>query len=280
MKHTIFYNGNSLTADSLGAELNSVKIRGKERLYQGDGVWHGHAPVLFPVCGKCSMIVGGKDYGIPFHGFARQAEFTLEEKTDDSLTFSLESNESTLKVYPFGFKFFVVYKLTGGGVKVAFRVENTGDKPITFSLGGHESYLLDKNVGDFKIEFNEEQNLSRYAFNGVLSARPTKKYVDMKEFSLPEKYLATGKTVIFSGVTTKNVLLKRLDGTPMAKIDVAGFDNLLLWQPTGEKCICVEPWLTLPDSAKTIAVEFKDKKGAITLNKGESKTFIRNIEYY
>ena len=151
---------------------------------------------------------------------------------------------------------------------------------MAFSLGGHESYLLDKNVGEYKIEFSEEQSLSRYAFNGILSARPIKKYAGLTEFSLPKKYLATDKTVIFSGVKAKHVMLKTLSGTLVAKIGVSGFDNLLLWQPTKAKCICIEPWLTLPDSANTVGMEFRGKKGVISLKTGESKVFVRNIEYY
>ena len=33
----------------IGAELVSVKLNGKERLWQNDnGGWDGHAPILFP----------------------------------------------------------------------------------------------------------------------------------------------------------------------------------------------------------------------------------------
>ena len=38
---------------TMGAELQSVKLNGKERLWQGDPkFWTGRAPILFPVCGS------------------------------------------------------------------------------------------------------------------------------------------------------------------------------------------------------------------------------------
>ena len=39
----------SVTVNSLGAELNSVKKDGKEMLWQNyDGSWAGHSPIMFP----------------------------------------------------------------------------------------------------------------------------------------------------------------------------------------------------------------------------------------
>ena len=48
---------------SLGAELVSVRYQGKERLWQNEnGGWAGHAPILFPYAGRCSVKVDGKVY--------------------------------------------------------------------------------------------------------------------------------------------------------------------------------------------------------------------------
>ena len=51
----------------LGAELVSVVHNGKERLWQNEnGGWSGHAPILFPHCGKCTVNVDIKEVHVIF----------------------------------------------------------------------------------------------------------------------------------------------------------------------------------------------------------------------
>lgn len=280
MKYTLCYQGNSITVSSLGAELLSVKICGNERIYQGDGAWKGHAPILFPVCGKCSMIVDGVSYDVGFHGFAKKSEFTLVDQTTDSVSFSLCSDENTLKIYPFEFRFTVKYVLKANGIIVSYSVENTGDKTMWFSIGGHESYLLDQPICNYELYFDEKQNALRYSFSDYLSDSPVESHDGMSYFCLPEKYLAGGNTVIFKNVQAEKVILKSMDNVRVAEIGIKPFSNLLIWQPQGERCVCVEPWSTLPDTKAAATTEFKDKEGVIKIEQGEIKKIDREIKYF
>lgn len=88
---------------TLGGALSSIKDKeGVEYLWQGDPTyWSGQAPVLFPICGSVrndTVLYDNEDGSqkegkIPRHGLVRKKEFTLEEQTDNSVTFAIEDDE-------------------------------------------------------------------------------------------------------------------------------------------------------------------------------------------
>ena len=152
----------SLTVDTLGAELKSLKKGNNEYIWCGDeNVWGSTAPILFPICGALKddvMHYGGKEYNVPKHGFANHNEFTLSEKTENSITLSFSSNENTLKIYPFDFIFSVKFELNDNKLNVYYIVENTSNKNMYFSLGAHEGFALDGGVEGAKVEANVVKN--------------------------------------------------------------------------------------------------------------------------
>ena len=90
-----------------GAELQSIRKDDYEYLWQGNPeYWGRRSPVLFPIVGsvweKCFR-VDGKVYEMGQHGFARDCDFELMDKTDNSLTYILKSSNDTKEKYPFDF---------------------------------------------------------------------------------------------------------------------------------------------------------------------------------
>ena len=85
----------AISVNTHGAELSSIfnKKKNKEMLWQGDpDFWGRKSPVLFPVVGKYKngkTTYEGKEYQSGQHGFARDSEFTLVEKTENKLSFEL-----------------------------------------------------------------------------------------------------------------------------------------------------------------------------------------------
>ena len=79
----------TIEVSSHGAELSSLKCGDTEYLWQADpAYWKRHSPVLFPIVGslwngKCR--IGGKEFEMSQHGFARDMDFTLVSKTDNEL---------------------------------------------------------------------------------------------------------------------------------------------------------------------------------------------------
>ena len=82
MQYTIKNTHLSLTVDSLGAQMTSIKNEaGEEMLWQADkSVWGYHAPMLFPWVGKMKegkFFVEGEEFAAANHGFIRNVEHTL-----------------------------------------------------------------------------------------------------------------------------------------------------------------------------------------------------------
>lgn len=90
-----------------GAELTSIVANDKEYLWQADPkFWGRHSPVLFPQVGRVWNNVyrhEGKEYQLGQHGFARDRDFQLTYEEDNAVIYALESDEESLKVYPFPF---------------------------------------------------------------------------------------------------------------------------------------------------------------------------------
>ena len=70
------------------------------------------------------------------HGFARDMEFTLVQQEADSLTFALEDNAETSAKYPFHFRLTITYTIVDNRLQVTWKVDNTNDRVMYFSIGG------------------------------------------------------------------------------------------------------------------------------------------------
>ena len=168
--------------ESFGAELKSLvnKATGQEYMWEADpAYWGKTSPVLFPFIGKlegAGYKYGGKDYAIEKHGFARDMEFSCVEQKTDCITFFIESNEITLKKFPFPFYLEISYELRGNTVTEKWRVTNRGEKPMYFSMGGHPAFacpLMKEGVRAYRrtdcfIKLYNDK-LEAYDGNAVLS---------------------------------------------------------------------------------------------------------------
>lgn len=149
--------------DSFGAELKSVKLKGNDREYMwyaDKKYWGRTSPVLFPFVGSLKnkeYVAKGNKYPMGQHGFARDMEHALVEKSDNSIWFELKSNGETLSKYPYEFALKIGYELIDNAVKVLWEVENKAAEVLPFSIGAHPAFIcpgtgLDSKDG-YKISF-------------------------------------------------------------------------------------------------------------------------------
>lgn len=282
MMYTIKSKELEVQIDDFGAELVSVKLQGKERLWQNDnGSWSGHAPVMFPACGSCDIVVNGKKYPHFLHGFARKNTFAVSDVSGSSATFTLCSSEETKTLYPFDFIFSITYAVEGATLKVTHTAKNTGDGTLYCSFGAHESYALDTALDNYRLVFEKEEVLDSLIHNncGVLTGE-VKKFGKSDTLALPVEFLENGNTAIFSGIRSGFVTLETLQGKKEATISLEGFDNLLLWHSDGSQMICIEPWQNLPDYDGKTDIELSKKKGLTAVKSGEEYTLTRTVVYY
>ena len=146
MRYTLENEILAVEIDSFGAELRSIRRKADdfEYMWQADPrYWGRTSPVLFPFVGvpkDKEYRYAGKTYPMGQHGFARDMEFTLEHSENTKIWFALASTEETLAKYPFAFRLHIGYELCGNEVKVLWKVENTDDKPMYFSIGAHPAF--------------------------------------------------------------------------------------------------------------------------------------------
>lgn len=248
--------------NSLGAEVKSVlKKNGyKEYMWYGDSKYWGRtSPVLFPFVGSLKnkkYTYEGIDYPMGQHGFARDMEFELSERTSDSITFTLNSNEDTLKKYPFNFVLKISYILNKTELTVAWKVENPNDRNLYFSIGAHPAFLCpihgEKDKTGYKLCFDGKAEMIHHG-----NTRDTGLALMDESISLP---LESGKatitadffdrcTYMFEGNQTNIVGIEDSDGNRY--VDVC-FDTPLfaIWSPEEKNApfICIEPWYGRCDS--------------------------------
>jgi galactose mutarotase-like enzyme len=258
------------TIKPFGAELCSLKNRGGEEfIWQAGSAWAKHSPVLFPIVGQLNnntYRVGGQEYHLPRHGFAREREFSLIETADHHAHFLLQADRTTRLIYPFDFRLMLDYRLTGKTLRLTYIVENNGGVPLPFSLGAHPAFNW-RRTRDMSLIFAcVEPAPIRRLNDGLLSDRlfPTPVIGNLLPLS---DALFLDDAIIFDHIQSR--------GVQFGKLHVAWCDAmpyLGLWTKPGADFLCIEPWAGYSDPAG-FSGEFKDKPGVATLAAGTSAEF-------
>lgn len=264
-----------------GAELQSIVKDGKEYLWQGDPVyWGRRSPVLFPIVGRVwgdKYRYKGAEYAIGQHGFARDVDFRLVSRADNSLVYRLEASPGTMQKYPCDFRLDIEYVLDGNTVEVRWTVENTGKERMDFQIGAHPAFYFP----DFAPEsdrrcffsFDRDGDL-KYTVPVDKGCSGTDEYVLERD---PEGYMAVDTatfdcdTYTFENSQLRKVTLCGIDRRPYVSLE---FNTPLvaLWSPmkAHRDCpfVCIEPWYGRCDRVGFDG-EFQDREWMWHLEAGE-----------
>lgn len=264
--------------DSKGAEIISIKDKKDNLEYlwtAQEKYWARHAPILFPIVGKVKnnmYKIDEKYFNLGQHGFARDNEFKVLEKSDSKVTFKLSYSEETLKVYPYRFNLFVSYILDASEIKVVYKVENLDDKNIYFSIGAHPGFncplLKGEIMEDYYFEFEKEENASIILLeeSGHLSHN-TQEYLKNSNVIYLSEDIFKNDALIFHSLKSKKVSLRNNKNNKIISMKFEGFPYLGLWsKPTGAPFVCIEPWFGHADY-EDFHGDFKDKEGVVNLEK-------------
>ena len=233
----------AISVDTHGAELSSIinKKENKEMLWQGDPeYWGRKSPVLFPVVGKYKKgktTYEGKEYSLGQHGFARDMEFVIAEKTSNKLTFILESNNKTHEVYPFNFRLTCTFQLVDNKIIVGWEVQNTDNKKIYFSIGAHPAFYCEKSK---TILTMNSENL-KYSLVNADGLYTPKKHDVESEFVLHDSIFDNDALIIENSNVTEVSLVDNDKEYITVKFDAPLFG---IWSPTKKNApfVCIEPW--------------------------------------
>jgi galactose mutarotase-like enzyme len=273
-----------ISVNTLGAELQSIIWKGKdiELLWQGDAAfWHRRAPVLFPTVGKLGgnrYRMGGREYPLPQHGFARDMEFEIREAGADHLRLLLRDSKETMARFPCRFEMEIAYGLEGPAVAVTYAVRNPGDRVLSFCLGAHPGFRCPLREGerfdDYELRFEVPETLDRHFLRSGLIAPETEPLLRNSN-ALPLSWdLFEKDAIVLKGVRSRWVELRPRGGGPGIRVSLEGWPFLGLWTKPGAHFLCIEPWHGLADP-EGFEGEFADKEGAVVLQPGD--TFERSF---
>lgn len=244
---------------SVGGALSSIKDSdGVEYLWQGDKTyWSGQAPVLFPICGSIrgdkAILKNGKETQMPRHGIVRKKEFVCEEQKEDSITFSIESNEEMYAQFPFDFKLNIRYKLEKNTIKTEYIVENKGAETMPFFIGGHPGFRCplfeNEKYEDYTIVFEQEENCSvptPVTETGLIDVEHRTPFLKNQNYLHLKHELFAKDAIIFDELKSRSVQLISQNHDKSVKIDFEQFPYLILWSSANNgPFIAIEPWTGL-----------------------------------
>lgn len=253
---TITNQGYEATINALGAELKSLKDPdGKEYIWNGSPeYWPRSSPLLFPAIGNVRndrTIINGINYHMPKHGFARECKFTLLEKTENQVIFSLTDNAFTHKHYPFSFELRLIYRLEGKDLEMTYQVINRDNHSMIYHIGAHPGFNCPLNKGeslsDYIIEFEKDELLESYVYdleNMCFSKEKRMLHGTRGKTLKLSRELFNNDALFFYHTNSHCVTLKNSATNKGILIEYPDFVSIAFWTPIGGNApfLCLEPW--------------------------------------
>jgi len=273
LKITLSNSELTATINTFGAELISLKnSNNKEYIWDGNpDYWGKHSPILFPIVVSLrdnSYCYNTTFYQLQRHGFAREMEFNVIEKTQDRVDFSLNESADTLGKYPFKFELQISYTLTNSVLKVGFKVINKNTVTMPFSIGAHPAFALPNNFENYELLFEKSENLVVSKLENDLISISTYS-LPLENSSLPLTYsLFENDAIIFKTIESKSVTISE-NKIPFLKVIYNDFPSLGIWTKNKAPFICIEPWIGYADTIDNNG-NLEDKEGIQILGVNQS----------
>ena len=280
MLYTIKSDKIEFSADTFGAELHSIRLEGREYLWQCGEAWKRYAPILFPfVCSPKDRAyrAGGRDYKMKAnHGFARDMEFEFVKSEENFVEFVLRDTKETLAQYPYNFELTVRYTALENGVKVENIVRNTGDKTMYFYLGGHPAFncpmVEGESFEDYDIVYEKNEKIVDQAGNVLTEDGNTLAVT---------RALFDNDSIGIDKPNSKAVTLQSRKSDHAVTVKFPQSDCITVWSSTGDDraaFVCLEPWTSVPIYEDDAYPDIENKPHAVALAAGEVYCYGYDIE--
>lgn len=268
-----------------GAELQSLSDGdGNEYMSDGNPVyWSGRAPLLFPIVGRLNedkLRLGGTNYIMLKHGFARKSDFRLIEQSADMVWFRLSDNAETRLQYPFVFELDAHFHIAGKTLHMAVTVRNTGNADLPFSFGYHPAFAwpLPGGAGraDHKITFEADESaaLCHLTPDGLIMPDLVPTPVSGNQLMLADT-LFEQDALIWKTLASRR-LFYGAPGHTALDISFPDTDWLGIWTKPGASFICIEPWAGSADP-DGYQGDFADKPGVMRLAPEQEHPFRMDV---
>lgn len=256
MKQTLSNYYLEVECTTSGGALSSIKDKeGIQYLWQGNpAYWSGQAPVLFPICGSIrndrAVLENGKMVEMPRHGLVRKKEFHLDFGNEDTVQFSIKSDDTMYHGYPYRFKLIITYQLAGKKIAVRYTVINEDTEPMPFFIGGHPGFLcpllLGERFEDYQIEFEKEESLyipEAVTQTGLININNRKLLMEQTRVLPLSHTLFHDDALILDQIASRKVRLCHKDSKRGVEIEFQDFPYLILWSSANDgPFVAIEPW--------------------------------------
>lgn len=253
MRITLADDEVTFVSDSHGAELHSLRFADEELNY----LWMPEEPgpartsTCFPLLGTVPggrYEFEGRSYEIPMHGFARETDFDIVDRTDDSVTYEMTDTAETLAAYPFRFRLRVRHALAGPTLVTEYVVDNPGDTPLLYSVGSHPRFACPVDPAErigladhhltFEAPEGPEKLVRTFGPPEPVEAAFTP---DRRRLTLDDGLFPDGAFCLGS-LNSDRVVLTRDGSTRALALDIPGVSYLQVWSVPGSPFVALEPW--------------------------------------
>jgi galactose mutarotase-like enzyme len=263
---------------SRGAELQSVfsKKLNVEMLWQAESVWPKHAPVLFPIVGALknnTIDHNGKGLTLSRHGFARDCDFNPVKQSATTLWMELKSDEQTLSVYPFPFRFLQKFELVNDQLQITLEVENTGTEVMYCSYGAHPAFRVplfeSEKFEDYHLKFEPAAHrIRRWPLDqNLIGDIPVG--VATPDGQLPlTRELFEADALVMKRPEFTAVSILHATKQYGVRLLCENWPYFGIWSAKGGDFVCLEPWQGIADTV-TSSGNLQEKEGILRLEPGE-----------
>ncbi|WPR71949.1 aldose 1-epimerase family protein [Flavobacterium sp. NG2] len=279
----------SFSVNSKGAEMTSCKTADLEYVWQANPeFWPRQSPILFPIVGRLvdhEYVYKGKTYPMMQHGFARDNEFKLIEKTANSITLEQRATADSKKIFPFDFILQVKYSLSGKIVSTTYTVKNPSDtEELYFSIGAHPAFNCpferDQKREEYELVFDKQIKPEYYSNVDGLYEGDSFSVFDKKGIMpLPKTIFDRGSLTFNPNPFSKVTFVHKPTQKKYLSLTFKNFPYLGIWSINDSSpFVCIEPWHGIAD-LKTHNKDFTQKKGIEKLapNKSFSCSFLIEV---
>lgn len=280
MLYTIQNGVMRVAIDSMGAQLMNITADdGTEYLWQGDpAIWQGRAPNLFPYVGRLTgdtYTLGGKEYQMTHHGFAKLSDFSVTEQREDAVTLAITDTPETRSMWPYAFSYSVSFSLSGATLTVTYRVENRDERTMHFGLGAHPGFNVPLEAGksftDYRLTFAQpcRPNLVELSPAYMISGQESPFPLEEGRVLRLRHDLFDDDAVILKHAD-RTVTLSAGEGTRGVTVSYPGMGYLGIWHKphTQAPYVCLEPWVSLP-SRQDVVEDLAQQSDLIWLEPGK-----------
>ena len=263
MSHRVIENDFlKVSISSNGAELQNIfnKKTQLECLWDGNpNFWGKKSPILFPIVGGLKnnrYLFQEKTYQLNRHGFARDYEFSIVKKSNNSVCFKFTDSDSTKESYPFKFSFLIEYKIVENKLFCSYTIENNNDCNMYFSVGAHPAFKIPlentTNFSDWFLEFEQNENADIFPLtdDGLLKTNSIPFLNHQNKLNLT-KELFYKDALVFKDLKSESISLRSEKSNHGLKMNFKGFPFFGIWSAKDADFICLEPWCGIADSEKS-----------------------------